>query len=427
VVGSPDSGNKVSLNRRSFLTGSGALVLGVTGLPWAIRGGEDTPAAIASNPDLRDPRTTLPRTVKRLEEGIRNGLHVGAQMFVSVAGKPRADFGLGESRPGVAMTPDSLMVWYSMTKAVTAVAVAQQWERGKLDLDDPVVKYIPEFGQNGKERVTIRHVLTHTGGFPRADARVALSRPFAEVIATICAAKLEDGWVPGKKAAYHPTSGWYILGELVRRIDQRPFDRYVREEIFEPLGMKDCWVGMPAEQFRAYGDRVGLMMNTWGEAAVPATRPEVMEVWCGMCVPGANGHGPMRELGWFYEMLLFGGQRGGVRILSPQSVAAITAYHRIGLVDGLFKTAAPWGLGFSLDNPHYGRYHSPRTFGHGGSLSSEAYCDPEYGLVVAVVCNGRPTNDKHRERFAALSSALYEDLGLAQADELQKTGENRAN
>ena len=69
------------------------------------------------------------------------------------------------------MTPDSLMVWYSMTKALTAVAIAQQWERGQLELDDPVVKYIPEFGQNGKEGVTIRHVLTHTGGFPRGRCR----------------------------------------------------------------------------------------------------------------------------------------------------------------------------------------------------------------------------------------------------------------
>ena len=427
VEGPPDVGDAVALDRRRFLAGGGTLVLGAIGLPSVVRCGQGTPAAIASNPNLDDPRATLPRAVTLLEEGIRDGVQIGAQMFVSIAGKPRADFGMGESRPGVAMTPDSLMVWYSMTKAVTAVAVAQQWERGKLELDDPVAKYIPEFGQNGKERVTIRHVLTHTGGFPRADAGVALRRPFAEVIATICAAKLEDGWVPGKKAAYHPTSGWYILGELVRRVDQRPFNRYVREEIFEPLGMKDCWVGMPAEQFRAYGDRVGFMMNTGGTAAVPTTRPEVMEAWCGMCVPGANGHGPMRELGLFYEMLLFHGQRDGVRILSPQSVAAITAYHRIGLIDGLFKTAAPWGLGFALDSPAYGRHHSPRTFGHGGSASSEAYCDPEYGLVVAVVCNGRPSAARSRERFAALSSAVYEDLGLARADEPERTGEKREN
>ena len=417
MVSSTEFGDTIALNRRSFLAGAGTLVLGAIGVPWMSRGGDAASPAISANPKLDDPRATLPRVVTLLEEGIRDGVQIGAQMFVSIAGKPRADFAIGESRPGVAMTPDSLMVWYSMTKAVTAVAVAQQWERGKLELDDPVVKYIPEFGQNGKERVTIRHVLTHTGGFPRADAGVALTRPFAEVIATISAAKLEDGWVPGKKAAYHPTSGWYILGEIVQRVDQRPFNRYVREEIFEPLGMNDCWVGMPGEKFRAYGDRVGWMMNTGGAAPMPATKPAVMEAWCGMCVPGANGHGPMRELGLFYEMLLFNGQRNGVRILSPQSVAAITAYHRIGLIDGLFKSAAPWGLGFALDAPLYGRHHSPRTFGHGGSLSSEAFCDPEYGLVVAIVCNGRPANDRHRERFIALSSAVYEDLGLARPEQ----------
>src|SRR5207237_9637854 len=131
----------------------------------------------------------------------------------------------------------------------------------KLELDDPVARHIPEFGKNGKDKVTIRHVLTHTGGFPHADAGVALDHPFDEVIKAICDAKLEEGWVPGQKAQYHPTSGWYILGELVQRVDHRPFYRYVREEIFEALKLMDCWVGMPAEKFRAYGDRIGVMMN----------------------------------------------------------------------------------------------------------------------------------------------------------------------
>ena len=156
-----------------------------------------------------------------------------------------------------------------------------------------------------------------------------------------------------------------------------------------------------------------------------------MEAWCGMCVPGANGHGPMREAGRVLRDAP----------LSPVSGTACGSCRRSrwkpsrpiigsGLIDGLFKTAAPWGLGFALDATAVRgqRHHSPHAaFGHGGSLSSEAYCDPEYGLVVAVVCNGRPASDKHRERFAALSSAVYEDLGLARPDEPDRTGEKREN
>src|SRR5436190_219881 len=107
----------------------------------------------------------LDTTSEAIEAGIEVGLHIGAQLFVSRHGQPVADLAFGQSRPGVAMSADSLMIWMSCSKPVTAVAVAQQWERGRLKLDDRIADHIPEFGRNGKEAVTIRHVLTHTAGF----------------------------------------------------------------------------------------------------------------------------------------------------------------------------------------------------------------------------------------------------------------------
>ena len=104
---------------------------------------------------------------KAIESGLERGLHVGAQLYVSRDGKPVADLAFGIARDGVPMTPDTIMLWMSSIKPITAVAVAQIWERGKIALDDPVAKYIPAFGDKGKDRITIRHVLTHTGGFPR--------------------------------------------------------------------------------------------------------------------------------------------------------------------------------------------------------------------------------------------------------------------
>src|SRR5512143_2801520 len=101
-----------------------------------------------------------------LEQGISDGTQIGAQLYVSQGGEAYADVALGDARPGVAMTTDSMMVWFSMTKAVTAVAVAQQWQGGALDGDDRVVDYIPEFGAQGKDTITLRHLLTHTAGIP---------------------------------------------------------------------------------------------------------------------------------------------------------------------------------------------------------------------------------------------------------------------
>ena len=126
---------------------------------------------------------------KAIELGIERGLHVGAQLYVSRDGQPVADLAFGLARDGVAMTPDTIMLWMSATKPITVVALAQVWERGKIALDDPVAKYIPAFGAKGKDRITIRHVLTHTGGF-RPAVGPWTADPWDNIIAQICAAEI---------------------------------------------------------------------------------------------------------------------------------------------------------------------------------------------------------------------------------------------
>ena len=111
----------------------------------------------------------LPRTLQSLEKGIQEGLHLGAQVYISRDGATVADFGVGESAPGISVTPGTLMLWLSSGKPLTSVAIAQQFERGKLDLNNPVTRFIPEFAQHGKGAIIISHLLTHTAGFRAAD------------------------------------------------------------------------------------------------------------------------------------------------------------------------------------------------------------------------------------------------------------------
>ncbi|MFY9824580.1 MAG: serine hydrolase domain-containing protein [Thermoanaerobaculia bacterium] len=363
----------------------------------------------------------LPRTRRAIEDGIRDRLHLGAQVYVSLGGEVQADGAVGENRPGEPLTPDHLMLWLSATKPVTAVALAQLWERGRLDLDDPVAHHIPEFGVHGKERITLRHLLTHTAGIRMLDAGWP-DHPWEEILARICGMRPEPRWVPGEKAGYHTMSSWFVLGEVIRRLDGRPFDRYVREEVFEPLGLHDSWVGMPAERYNFYksSGRLGALWNTEG--------PEIQDHgWDGeaRCVrpnPGGNGRGPVRELGRFYEMLLARGSLGGRRVLSPQTVEAMTARHRTGMVDATFKHVLDWGLGFIINSARYGpetvpygygHHASPRTFGHSGYRSSVGFADPERGLAVALAFNGTPSNERHEARIRSVLDALYEDLGQA--------------
>jgi CubicO group peptidase (beta-lactamase class C family) len=173
----------------------------------------------------------LPRTRGVIEQGIADRLHPGAQLFVRHGDDVIANLALGESRPGVSMTIDTINPWLSGGKPLAAVAIAQLQERGLLDWDDRVVKFIPEFGVGGKEPITIRHILMHTAGF-RAVIGLQGSDPYEVAIKKICDARLEPNWIIGQTAGYHPLTSWYILAEIVRRVDGRPIDQYVREMIF---------------------------------------------------------------------------------------------------------------------------------------------------------------------------------------------------
>ena len=374
---------------------------------------------------MTDPMDRLPRACAAIEAGIQEGLHLGAQLYVSQDGVPIVDAVLGENRPGTPLTPQHLMLWLSSTKPVAAVAIGQLWERGRLEIDDPVASHIPEFAQNGKEGITLRHLLTHTGGIRLLDVGWP-RQSWDEIIARICAMKPEPRWVPGEKAGYHLASSWFILGEVIRRADGRPFDLYVREEIFGPLGMHDSWVGMPPDRYASYReeDRIGIMWNT-SKSADPVVAPEPYgwetEERCTRSHPGGNGYGPVRELGRFYEMLLGRGSFQGRRLLLPQTVDLFTSRQREGMVDATFKHVIDWGLGFILNSNRYGadtvpygygHHASPRTFGHSGYRSSAGFADPEHGLAVALVFNGTPGNEAHERRVRAVTDAIYQDVGL---------------
>lgn len=386
------------------------------------------------------PPHSLPKTLALIEQGIRDGLHLGAQLYVSLRGEHVADFALGQARAGVAMRPDSLTLWLSSVKPVTAVAIARLWERGRLRLDQPVVRFIPEFGRHGKAGITVRHLLTHRGGFRPAD-RLPEDLGWADTLARICDTPLEPGWTPGHTAGYHLSSSWFVLGEIVRRVDSRPFERYVREELFEPFGMTDTWLGMPPEVFQRYGDRIAWMHVT--ERGTLKSHPSWnTEAGCAACRPGSNGRGPIRELGWFYEALLAelegrpakcpappfphagtppGGRIGGRHSLRPETVQNLIARHRTAVLDRTFNHVLDWGLGFLLNsNPPsrmhlpytYGRHASVRAFGHSGAQSSTGFADPAHGLVVAWAFNGMPGERLHQRRAREVNSAIYEDLGL---------------
>jgi CubicO group peptidase (beta-lactamase class C family) len=333
-----------------------------------------------------------------LERGIVLGWHTGAQLYASVRGQTVADLAVGEARPGVPMSPSTLVEWASATKAITCTAAALLWQRGLFDLDDPVCRHVPEFATNGKEAVTIRHLLTHTAELSDPIQDIM---PWDQAVAAVSRAPLVDGWVPGKRCGYNSVAMWAVAA-LVVRLTGTVFAEFVRAEIFEPLGLRDSWIGMPVDVYHAYRDRF---------AVVPGFARSGTEEWVTWGRPTGGGHGPIGDLGRFHAALL------EHRLLSAPVLEAMTTRHLCRVYDETLRATVDRGLGFQLGSSYaghsFGPHASHRAFGHGGGGWCQAVADPEHGLAVAVYWNGKTDNRAHAERQTSLLAAVYEDLGLA--------------
>ncbi|GAA2346252.1 serine hydrolase domain-containing protein [Streptomyces violaceusniger] len=386
--------------------------------PWPASAPCDPPEGEASA--VRDAWQALPRTMEALCAELGRTTP-GAQLYVSCPPSGvTLSVAVGESRPGVPFTRGSRPIWYCCSKAVGAVAVGRLWERGLVDPWQAVAAYVPWFDGDGRERITLHELLTHTtpvpmaldplhGGFaaPRAVRR--------ELLRTMTIPPLARA---GERINYSPWWAWFLLAELVRAVDGRSYERYLAEEVLAPCGMTDTRVVLDTREYREVADRLPLIHIAGGGFPAQPTHWYATEASCTRPIPGLNIRGPMRDLGRFFGTLLAGGQGPGGRVLRPQTVVAMTARHRVGLTDAFGN--ADWGLGFRVESRHLGeeytafsRYASLRTFGHYGLWTSVAFADPEARLVLALHLNGKTLQSEHQRRTLAVCDAVYEDLGLS--------------
>jgi CubicO group peptidase (beta-lactamase class C family) len=357
----------------------------------------------------------------------------GAQLAVYRRGRRVLDAGVGlaRERTGVEVAPDTLFVMFSATKGLTALALLRLHERGALHWDEPVVKYWPEFARvvPQKASVTIRHVLSHRGGFPLGPGwlttrhfpdRDALRRGMEEVPLR---------FTPGERAAYHPLNFGHVLGEVIQRADGRDCGRLLREEVFEPLGPRDLYLGLPAEPALearmawCYNDLGALPTGADppGDAADPQARAAKLrarfgdtperahgfnrpETWRAV-LPAAGAIGCARDLARVYAVLAQGGAEGRVELCTREGLsAATTPVSRPGEVDATLGLVMRWGTGFHMGM--YGRGSTLRTFGHAGMGGQVAFADPARELAFAFLTNGELSDDFLLWRYRLQSLAF---------------------
>ncbi|MCH8351544.1 MAG: beta-lactamase family protein [Chloroflexi bacterium] len=361
---------------------------------------------VAASSVRMDP-DALARIEQLFQQQIEEHLHPGAALAVYRHGKPVLDLyaGIADKDSGRRVAQDTMFVLYSSTKPLAAASLYILWERGKLVWDDPVAKYWPEFSANGKAGVTVRHILTHQGGFPETPQDLTWDK-FLDWDAVVRAMEgATPIYAPGTEIAYHSINFGWVIAELVRRIDGRSFDEFIRDELTAPLGMADTYVGLPGDQEHRVS-RVHPMGDLPGdrlEFIADYNRPEVHQA----VVPAACGIATARDLARFYAMMANGGALDGVTVLKPATVAEVTRLQ----VQGMDRTIGQYvrrALGFALGDERMGCSDEDgiATFGHGGAGTSVGWADPESGLAVAYITNGFQANETNNPRLAAVSRAV---------------------
>ncbi|MBM7588823.1 serine hydrolase [Brevibacillus fulvus] len=244
----------------------------------------------------------------------RRGVIVKEQAYGYAARYTDDQFGLMDEP--IPMKPDTIFDLASISKLFTATAIMQLYDQGKLKLDDPVAKYIPEFAANGKERVTIRQLLVHTSGFEPSIKDLYLQGTSREDrLQIVFAHPLQSE--PGTQYVYSDLN-LIVLGALVERISGQRLDQYVEQQIVEPLGMSDTMYNPPERLKKRIA---ATESQPWTNRPMVWGQVHDEKAWS---LDGVAGHAGVfstaRDLAVFAQMMLNKGTYKGQQILSKQSV-----------------------------------------------------------------------------------------------------------
>lgn len=331
----------------------------------------------------------LARVYRFLDEATAQGRLPAAAILVARRGValPIRAFGRQYLTPdSPPARPDTIFLTASITKPVTVTAVMLLVERGALLLDDPVASVIPEFAANGKEQVTIRHLMTHTSGLPDMlpeDRQLrAAHAPLSEFVWRIC--QLPLAFAPGTNVSYQ-SCGTAILGAIVEQIAGVALRDFLRGELFDPLGMKDTALGAQGlDESRIAHVNVDAEMRgqDWGWNT---------PYWWRFCAPWGGMFSTVSDLFRFVQMFLNRGEHEGARLLSPATVQAMLSDQTAHMpqIPPTVRATQVWGLGWRRQPPgewsFWGNLLSPGSFGHGGATGTVLWADPQRELACALL------------------------------------------
>ena len=342
-----------------------------------------------------------------IDQMVDSGTERGMQVAVYKGGELVVDAVAGVADPatGRKVTSDTPFYNFSICKAAASTIAHILVERGLFSYDTPVVELWPEFGAHGKQKVSVRHVLSHTAGVPGIPLNTTMEDlcDWDKMCSAIADSEL--WWEPGTQIGYHAYTFGYLIGEIIHRATGKPISRALLDEVSGPLGVgKELYFGMPrSEQHRlarledapANPEAMAAMasmpkdlpMFKAGPMSLMPTaelgnRPDILDA----DIP-AGGKTSARAIARMYASLL--GEVDGIRLIPAARLREATAVAMSG-TDAIFGMPTTWALGYSIGRP--GAMDSTTTFGVGGAGGSFACGDTETGIAFALTKN-RLTQD----------------------------------
>jgi CubicO group peptidase (beta-lactamase class C family) len=386
----------------------------------------------------------LARIDTMIETAIAENRIPGAVALVARNGKivHHEAYGLADNETGRALKKDDIFRIASQTKAITATAVMMLWEQGRFQLDDPISKWIPEFKDAGvlktfneadgtwttepaNKPITIRHLLTHTSGIGYGvidgDARIkqiyakaGVTDLFTTEPVTIGEsvkklAKLPLHHHPGERFTY--SEGLDVLGYFIEIVSGKPFDVFLRDHLFAPLGMNDTGFYLPAEKAARLVPVQKPEGGQWVRFPVTFYDPDYPIKGAKSFFSGGAGLcSTAKDYATFLQMYLNGGELSGVRILSRTTIDTIM---REQVARDLFGGGEKhYGLAFGVvteEGVARGGEGSAGTFDWGGYFNTQYFADPQENLVGVLMKQTQGGDDDTAWKFRLLVGASVDD------------------
>jgi CubicO group peptidase (beta-lactamase class C family) len=354
---------------------------------------------------------------------------LGAAISIWQHGKPIIDLygGFRDARREKPWTSDTFVLVWSATKGIGSACVLHALQEHKVDLNQRVAEFWPNFAQAGKGKITLAQVLSHQAGLCALDRRVDV----LDYEAVIRALETQEPlWPPGTAHGYHARTFGFLLDELVRRIAGKTLSNYWQENFAQPLNL-DFWIGLP--------ENANLHVATV-YAAKPGKAPEPKQFYADLVTPGTLGRkaftspyglhviskmnnpgirakpivsfggiGSASALAKFYSMLSNGGKFSGQIFFSEATIARMTTTLADG-IDRVFQVPTTFSAGFMKDSRNAARrmFGPSRTsFGHPGAGGSHTFADPENKIAFAYVMNQMEQSLLPTEKSLRLVDAIY--------------------